>query len=121
MTKKEMFLAMRSIETVAENEEMVAFIDHEIELLEKKANSARKPTKTQLENEGFKADILVALTEADAPLTIKELCAVCPSISGLTNQRVTHLLTDLRKDHKVARSYVKKVPYFALGDESEGE
>lgn len=117
MTKREMFAEIRAM--VIDNAEMVAFIDHEIELLDRKSNGTRKPTKTQVENDGFKADILTALAEADAPLTIKELCAVCPSIEGLTNQRITHLLTDLRKDGRVARSYVKKVPYFSLGNEGE--
>jgi hypothetical protein len=32
------------------------------------------------------------------------------------------MLTDLRKDRKVARTYVKKIAYFALGsEESEDE
>ena len=121
MTKKEMFAEIRKV--VADNAEMVAFIDHEIELLNRKSGSPRKPTKTQVENDSFKADILAALAEVDAPVTIKELCEVCGSIADLSNQRITHMLTDLRKDGKVARTYVKKVAYFALGceDENEGE
>jgi hypothetical protein len=120
MTKKEMFAEIRK--AVADNAEMVAFIDHEIELLNKKSGSPRKPTKAQVENEGFKADILTALSEADNMVTIKELCGICPSIAELSNQRITHLLTDLRKDGKVARTYVKKVAYFSLGsEESEDE
>ena len=120
MTKKEMFAEIRKV--VADNAEMVAFIDHEIELLNKKSSSSRKPTKTQVDNEGFKADILSALADADKAVTIKELCVLCPSIAGLTNQRITHLLTDLRKDGKVTRTYIKKVAYFALGsEESEDE
>ncbi len=117
MTKKEMFTAIRK--AVADNAEMVAFIDHEIELLNRKSGSVRKPTKTQVENDGFKADILTALAEVDAPVTIKELCKVCGTIANLSNQRITHMLTDLRKDRKVARTYVKKVAYFALGCEGE--
>ena len=120
MTKKEMFAEIRKV--VADNAEMVAFIDHEIELLSKKSSSSRKPTKTQVENEGYKADILSALAEADKAVTIKELCVICPTIAELTNQRITHMLTDLRKDGKVARTYVKKIAYFSLGsEESEDE
>lgn len=119
MTKKEMFTEIRKV--VADNAEMVAFIDHEIELLNKKSSSSRKPTKTQVENEGFKADILSALAEADNAVTIKGLMEICPSVSGLTNQRITHMLTDLRKDGKVVRTYVKKVAYFALGSEESEE
>jgi len=119
MTKKEMFAEIRKV--VADNAEMVAFIDHEIELLNKKSSSSRKPTKTQVENEGFKADILTTLADADKAITIKELCVLCPSVSGLTNQRITHMLTDLRKDGKVARTYVKKIAYFSLGSEESEE
>jgi hypothetical protein len=119
MTKREMFAEIRKI--VADNAEMVAFIDHEVELLDRKSNGTRKPTKTQIENDAYKVEILSALAEANAPVTIKELCGICDAISGLTNQRITHMLTDLRKDGKVVRSYVKKVAYFTLGSEEEGE
>ena len=119
MTKKEMYAEI--LKVVADNEELVAFVNHEIDLLNRKSSGTRKPTKTQLENEGFKADILEALAGVDEPVTIKGLCGICDSISGLTNQRVTHLLTDLRKEGKVVRTYVKKVAYFALGSEEVGE
>ena len=119
MTKKEMYAEI--LKVVADNEELVAFVNHEIDLMNRKSSGTRKPTKTQLENEGFKADILEALAGVDEPVTIKGLCGICDSISGLTNQRVTHLLTDLRKEGKVARTYVKKVAYFALGPEEVGE
>ena len=112
MTKKEMFAEIRNI--VADNEEMVAFIDHEIELLERKSNSPKKPTKTQVENDGFKAEIVAYLTEIDAPKTIKELQAEIPSISGLTNQRITHMLTDLVKAETLTKEYVKKTPYYSV-------
>lgn len=111
-TKREMFTAIRAI--VADNEEMVAFIDHEIELLNRKSASPKKPTKTQIENEGYKADIVAYLTSADAPKTIKEMQTDISSIAGLTNQRITHMLTDLVKSETVRKDYVKKVPYFSI-------
>ena len=112
MTKKEMFAEIRKV--VADNAEMVAFIDHEIELLERKSNSPKKPTKTQVENDGFKAEIVAYLTEVDTPKTIKELQAEIPSISGLTNQRITHMLTDLVKTETLTKEYVKKTPYYSV-------
>ena len=112
MTKREMFTEIRNI--VADNEEMVAFIDHEIELLERKSNSPKKPTKTQIENDGFKAEIVAYLTEVDAPKTIKELQAEISSIGGLTNQRITHMLTDLVKAGTLTKEYVKKTPYYSV-------
>ena len=112
MTKKEMFAEIRNI--VADNEEMVAFIDHEIELLEHKSNSPKKPTKTQIENDGFKAEIVAYLTEVDTPKTIKELQAEIPSINSLTNQRITHMLIDLVKAGTLTKEYVKKTPYYSV-------
>ena len=117
MTKREMFAEIRKV--VIDNAEMVAFIDHEVELLNRKSGGTRKPTKNQLENAQFKADILAALTEVGKPVTIKELCEVCPTIAGLTNQRITHMLTDLRKGGEVTREYIKRVDYFTVGNEGE--
>ena len=118
MTKREMFNLIATVN--ADNQEIVDFCNHEIELLDNKKTSPRKPTKNQLENIQFKQDILDVLMVADAPMPIKELMATCPSLEGLTNQRVTRSLTDLRKDGKVYRTYIKKVAHFGYGKE-EGE
>lgn len=111
-TKREMFAEIRN--AVIDNEEMVTFIDHEISLLNRKSSGTRKPTKTQVENEAFKAEIIAYLTEVDSPKTIRELQAEMPSISGLTNQRITHMLTDLVKAETLTKEYVKKTPYYSV-------
>ena len=111
MTKREMFLAIR--EVVSADAEMVAFIDKEIDLLNRKSAS-RKPTKTQTENEVYKADILVTLSTADAPLSIKDIQAGTASLEELSNQRISHLMKALVDSGQVAKVYVKKVPLFSL-------
>lgn len=111
MTKREMFAAIR--EVVIDNAEMVAFIDHEVELLVKKSSAERKPTKVQLENTHFKEVILAYLIEMGTARCIKELQAGIPEISELSNQRVTHLMTALVDDKKVTKEYVKKTPFYA--------
>ena len=111
MTKREMFLAIR--EVVSADAEMVAFIDKEIDLLNRKSAS-RKPTKTQTENEVYKADILVTLSTADAPLSIKDIQAETASLEELSNQRISHLMKALVDSGQVAKVYVKKVPLFSL-------
>ena len=110
MTKREMFAEIRKV--VADNAEMVAFIDHEVELLNRKSGGQRKPTKTQLENAEFKATIVAHLAEVGTPKAIKELQAEIPEIAGLTNQRITHMLTDLVKDGTLNKEYVKRTPYY---------
>ena len=119
MTKREMFNLIATVN--ADNKEIVDFCNHEIELLDNKKTSPRKPTKNQLENAQFKQDILDVLMVADAPMTIKELMGACESIADLSNQRITRLLTDLRKDGKAYRVYIKKVAHFGYGAEQEGE
>lgn len=107
-----MFAEIRN--AVIDNAEMVAFIDHEIELLNKKSSSSRKPTKTQVENDAYKATIVEYLTTVDAPKTIKEMQAEIANIAELTNQRITHMLTDLVKAGTLAKEYVKKTPYYSI-------
>ena len=114
MTKREYFAVIR--ELVIDNEELVAFVDHEVELLNKKASATRKPTKTQEENVVHKANILAYLKNAEKPAPIKELQANVPGLADLTNQRITHLLTALIAEGKVVKEYVKKVPYFFLAE-----
>ena len=112
MTKKKMFAEIRK--AVISNEEMVAFIDHEIELLNRKSGSPKKPTKTQMENDAYKATIVEYLTATDTPKTIKEMQAEIADIAELTNQRITHMLTDLVKAGTLAKEYVKKTPYYSI-------
>ena len=112
MTKKEMFAEIRKV--VISNEEMVAFIDHEIELLNRKSGSPKKPTKTQVENDAYKATIVEYLTTVDAPKAIKEMQAEIADIAELTNQRITHMLTDLVKAGTLTKEYVKKTPYYSI-------
>lgn len=114
MTKREMLTAIANVAEVAANQEMVDFLNHEIELLNRKSSSSRKPTKNQLENEEFKTLILDHLAFVEKPKSIKELQTEIPEISELTNQRVTHMLTDLVKSEKLTKEYVKKTPYYAI-------
>lgn len=120
MTKKEMFAAIRAM--VIDNQEMVDFIDNEIELLNRKSSAKRKPTAKQLENEQFKADIVKALTEGDTLMNTADICEACGfSPENMSNQRLTHLLTALRKEKKVRREYVKRKAYFTIGVEPDEE
>lgn len=112
MTKREMYTAIRAI--VADNAEMVAFIDHEIELLNRKSSATRKPTKVQIENDGYKAEIVTYLSEVGQQKSIKELQAEIESLNGLTNQRITHMLTDLVKGGSLVKEYVKKTPFYSV-------
>ena len=124
MTKSELFKnAITVIEaSTAENAaELIEGLNHEIELLAKKASTPRKPTKTQLENIGLKEAIEAFLVFENTPRTIKEIVSEIEGFSELSNQRVTHLLTALRNEGKVKRTVVKKVPFYEIGTEEKEE
>ena len=113
MTKKEMFAHIATVNSA--DQEIVDFCNHEIELLAKKASGSSKPTKTQVENETYKASILEILAEADRPLTISEMMED-DRLSGLKNQRVSALVTQLKKAEQVVRTEDKKKAYFSLAE-----
>lgn len=120
MTKKEMFALIAA--TNSNNAEIVAFCEHEMELLSRKSGGSSKPTKTQLENETYKQAILDCLAIADRPLTISEIMETCAGIEGLKNQRVSALVTQLKTAGLVIRTEIKKKAYFSIADnEVEGE
>ena len=95
--------------------DVVEFLNHEAEMATKR-NSSKGMTKTQKENEPIKATIVEILSDADTGMTVKELIAT-NELSAYTPQKISSLLTQLRKEHKVRRDYNKKVAYFSLGSE----
>lgn len=109
MTKVDMFNAIKDKYDLSATE--IEFINHEIELLEKK-NSSRKPTKVQTENESLKDAILEGM-ESGKDYTITDLIKSIPAISDLTNQRVSALVRQLKDKDLVSRTEVKGKAYFS--------
>ncbi len=94
----------------------VAFIDERITITENKnaKGGERKPTATQLENEGIKEQIMSVLTDATAPMSIGD---IGKEIDIPSCQKVSALVTQLVKAKLVVRSEVKGKAYFALATE----
>ena len=117
MTKKEMFATViATIETLElENKtEMLEFLEHEVELLNKKSSKST-PTKTQKENEILLTQLEEALAEMTEPVTISEFMEKSTHpVSTLTNQKLSALLKKLIEAGKVVRTTEKKKAYFAL-------
>lgn len=117
MTKKEMFAVIAETINAVEVEnkaEMLNFIEHEIELLEKKSSKSGQ-TKTQKENELLKAELLTALGEMDKPVTISEFCErTSHPVGKLSNQKLSALLNQMVKAETVIKTVEKKKSYFAV-------
>ena len=117
ITKKEMFTMIKA--QVKDNAEMVAFIDHEIELLDKKASN-KKATKTQEANVGIKSTILAVL-EGGKSMTVTEMQGASAELGELSNQKVSALVRQLVEAGEVVKTIDKKVSRFSLADNSECE
>ena len=110
MTKKEMYGFIAN--AMSENEEVVAFCDHEIELLEKaSARKSSKPTPKQVENEEIKGKIAEILAGIDTPVTATEIKDEVDST--LAVQRVSALLSQMVKGGEVVKTYSGKTALFA--------
>jgi len=97
------------------HEEDKAFLTHELELLDKRNSAERKPTARQVENAGFKEDI-VAFMEAGKSYQASEIQKGVPSIvaAGLTVNRVSAMLTQLWEAKVLERTEEKGKRYYSL-------
>ena len=96
-------------------DEIIAYIDNEISLIEKKAEKAKtQKSKTQKENEAFKAEILAVLENQTSPLHINDIIGMSETFSGFSCQKMTALLKQLVDSGKISRQIIEKKPCFSL-------
>ena len=115
MTKREMFSAILAIDAVAENAEMVEFLQHQIDLLDSR-NVMRKPTAKQTENEGIKDDICAILFENGGRMRVSEI-AQDARMEGYHPNKISALLRQMLPDvgdGRVVKEIEKKVSYFRV-------
>ena len=111
MTKRESFEAIKII--VADNEELVAFCDHEIELLNKR--SSKGNSKKSLEVEANAELVYEALANVGKAVTVTELIASADNgVQDMTNQRVSAMLRKL--GDRVVKTVDKKVSRFEVAE-----
>ena len=119
MTKKEMFVEIKAVVetsnlTAERMAEMVEFIDKQVAQLERKSSTS-KPTKTQVENESLKAEILEIFKGLEKSVTITEFCELTNSeVGNLSNQKLSALFNQLVKAEKLKKNTDKKKSYFSL-------
>ena len=112
-TQKDFYNEIIEVLNEVGRDDLVEFCNDRIDKLSRKSSS-KKPTKTQVENENIKDIILEVLAEI-APATAT-MIATDPRV-GVSNQKVTALLTQLIKDDKVVKTIEKGKSYFSVADE----
>ena len=118
MTKKDWFATIRAMVEGSGNEredEILAFIDHEVELLEKKRSKSGQ-TMTQKENVEVVAKIENALRVVGKAVTITELQTASEEMSAYSNQKLSALLKQMVSKGTVVRTEDKKKAYFSLAE-----
>lgn len=122
-TKKEIFGEMAKIFEEMKREDLVEFVKHELELLERKNSSKKGMSATQKENETIMNLLEKALTEETEPITItdlltknKELASyTTASGNNLTNQKVSALMKKLVEERKTVENIKeKRKSYFVI-------
>ncbi len=120
MTNKKMTNAMAleiALEVLKETDaekyaEVIEKLDKMLIQVNKKSSANRKPTATQLENEGLREKIVKYLTNTGKRLTVSEMMKEIEGLEELSNQRVTSLATSLYKEGKINREVEKRKAYF---------
>ena len=113
MTQRDYFKEIIALAEANDREDIKEFAEGRIAVLDKKA-SAKKPTKTQEENEVLKGVILDTLTNEG--VTVTDLQSKSDELSALSNQRVSALLRQMIADGKVVKVVDKKKSYFSLAE-----
>ena len=118
-TKREFFGEIREI--VEGNAELVAFIDHELELLDKKTSA--KSTKVNTEQVELMGKIVNALNKIGRSVTISELQKENAEMAEYSNQKLSAMLKKLVDNKQVTKMIDKKKSYFMVAEtpEVEGE
>jgi hypothetical protein len=109
MTKREY---INRILTYAHDEDK-AYLEHELELLDKKNSAERKPSAKQIANAGVKSAIAEWM-EHGVSYDAATITKTCPACEGMSVNKVSALLTQLGKDGVVTVSEDKRRHIYAL-------
>ena len=118
MTRVEMFNAIKAIPQVAENQEMVDFIDKQIAQLAKRKSAE---SKTQKENKALMEVVVDAMAVLNKPATATQIMKSDAYLSELSLPKVSALLKKLIEDGRVERTIEKKIALFSLKENETEE
>ena len=121
-TKKDRFTTLLSIPAVAENPDLVDFINHELELLAKKNSGERKPTAKQAEKLTHDAELrqaIVSEMEMGVIYSASDLIKNLPTLAAepdLSVSKVSFLMRDLIADKSIEKIVEKRHTFYKLTD-----
>ena len=106
---------VKALAYVLENCELTTEVKEKLEKMkiqfEKKNSAEKKPTATQIANEGIKNIILETLSEKS--MTITEMQKLNSELAELSNQKISALLKQMTENGSVKREEIKRKAYFS--------
>lgn len=115
VTKRENFTAIKDILEGLGRTDLIAVMEHELELLAKKNSADRKPTKVQEENENIK-NIVFSEMLPNTLYTISEMQKNfdLPLVNGepISNQKLSALVNRMVDEGRVTKTIDKRRSYF---------
>ena len=121
-TKRDQYNALLAIPAVQENQALVDFITHELELLDKKNAANRKPTQKQLAKQAADADLRNAIVnemEMGTVYSADDLLKTLPTLAAtpdLSAAKVNYLMRALIADGSVVRTVDKRHTFYSLAE-----
>ena len=116
LTKRDLFGQARELAIANDREDLVAFIDHELTLLDKKA-SASGNSKTQKENLEIIERLYSELANINRAVTISEFQKESEYAGTLSNQKISALFKKLVDNGRVIKTVDKKKSYFSVAND----
>jgi hypothetical protein len=118
MTKKDWFAMVREVVSNAEMTEVekkgaLAFIDREVELLNKKSSNSRD-TKKQEENKALAEVVVAELAKLGKPMAISEMIKASEVLGAYSTQKLTPILKALKDEQRVVMTTEKKRNYYSV-------
>lgn len=113
ITKKDNFIALREICEKQNRDDLIAFIDHELEQLAKKSSANKPETENQKNNEIIKEKILETVASLGKG-TITEIQTSNADLAGYSNQKLNSLFKQLKEENKLNRTVEKRKAYFSI-------
>jgi ribosome-binding ATPase YchF (GTP1/OBG family) len=115
MTKRDMFNDIIAIATELNRTDLVEFANHEIELLNKRAER-NTLTKTQKENLELVEKVYEVIAALAKPVTITEIQATNEEFSTLSNQKISALLKKLVDAKRVIKVVEKNKSFYSVAE-----
>ena len=113
LTHKDYYNLLLAIDEVAQNEDLVKFIEGRIEQIEKKFNSTSKKDIAKAEEDEL-TKAIIADTITDKAMTISEMMKENFVLHELSNQKISSLLRKMIAEGEVVRTEVKGKAYFKV-------